>query len=247
MGKHNDYQDISENEWNIIKADILARDGFRCQAACGGTQRLTVHHIIPRKEHGGYNAENLITLCHKCHDEIEDTDIRTIERIRAYDAKWHAAGEWDGLPLDDDYEAMNSPRVVDLIPVPKTTLAPDDARVTAARTKVTEARARLTNWREVGEWLGDGRKTTACNRLVNDPTFRPAPELIQLIEATALPPLEDASMVIVLEARITKLTRLLRLALPYVERYELPAELDCAANRDSVAGLRSEIAATIEN
>lgn len=56
------------NDSQVIKAD-----GFVCQACNHHYIRrdLTVHHIIPRQEGGGDNAENKITLCLDCHNRIE--------------------------------------------------------------------------------------------------------------------------------------------------------------------------------
>lgn len=50
------------------KKRLLSRDGKTCQK-CGGTKKLTIHHIIPRKNNGGNNNWNLITLCQPCHNE----------------------------------------------------------------------------------------------------------------------------------------------------------------------------------
>lgn len=60
-----------------IRADVFARDGHRCQAAslfldvrCFGG--LTVHHLIKASQGGAYDAENLVTLCVRHNDVIED-------------------------------------------------------------------------------------------------------------------------------------------------------------------------------
>ena len=56
------------------KARVLNRDGYQCQyckTKKKGT-RLEVHHIIYRSHNGSDEAENLITLCHKCHKDLHD-------------------------------------------------------------------------------------------------------------------------------------------------------------------------------
>lgn len=61
---------------------VFARDGWKC-AMCGrGDVKLDAHHIIDRHDmpHGGYVAENGITLCdveQGCHWKAE---------------RWHATG-----------------------------------------------------------------------------------------------------------------------------------------------------------
>lgn len=57
-------------DWGIITKAVKKRDRHSCKS-CGLKIGLTVHHIIPREEGGGYHLENLITLCNHCHDEVE--------------------------------------------------------------------------------------------------------------------------------------------------------------------------------
>lgn len=80
--------------WAALSKKIRRRDNWRCQAACGCTALPTVHHVIPRSEGGSNDPANLITLCALCHDEIENTAIRTLAEIYAYDADWHSTATW---------------------------------------------------------------------------------------------------------------------------------------------------------
>lgn len=51
-------------DWDIIRLEILSRDGYRCQESdgyCSGV--LQVHHIAPLTKGGTNQAHNLITLC----------------------------------------------------------------------------------------------------------------------------------------------------------------------------------------
>jgi 5-methylcytosine-specific restriction endonuclease McrA len=52
-----------------ICAQVLERDGWRCQH-CGNSQNLQVHHIRFRSQLGDDTAENLVTLCANCHEQI---------------------------------------------------------------------------------------------------------------------------------------------------------------------------------
>ncbi len=51
-----------------IRAAVLARDRHRCSApGCRSTRFLEVHHVTPRVLGGSNKAENLTTLCGRCH------------------------------------------------------------------------------------------------------------------------------------------------------------------------------------
>jgi 5-methylcytosine-specific restriction endonuclease McrA len=55
---------------------ILQRDGWRCQQ-CGSRTNLQVHHIELRSQSGDDAAENLITLCSDCHEQIHSRRTRS--------------------------------------------------------------------------------------------------------------------------------------------------------------------------
>ena len=51
-----------------IRAAVLARDRYRCTTpGCGSTRFLEVHHVTPQSRGGTNRAENLTTLCSRCH------------------------------------------------------------------------------------------------------------------------------------------------------------------------------------
>jgi len=58
------------------KAFVLDRDKYSCQYCNGKDKRLEVHHIIFRSNGGSDNAENLITLCKNCHDDVHEGEIK---------------------------------------------------------------------------------------------------------------------------------------------------------------------------
>jgi ATP-dependent DNA helicase RecQ len=51
-----------------LRQQILRRDGWRCQS-CGAMSNLEVHHKRFRSHAGEDSAENLITLCVRCHEK----------------------------------------------------------------------------------------------------------------------------------------------------------------------------------
>ena len=54
------------------KAYVLTRDGYTCQHCQGKSkdQRLEVHHLVFRSEHGSDGEANLLTLCKTCHESL---------------------------------------------------------------------------------------------------------------------------------------------------------------------------------
>jgi len=54
---------------------VLCRDGFKCQH-CGSKEHLEVHHIIYRSQGGTNNVNNLITLCHECHQDVHKGNVK---------------------------------------------------------------------------------------------------------------------------------------------------------------------------
>ena len=45
------------------------RDNYICQA-CGSSDKVEGHHIIDHQFMGAANADNIISLCSKCHDNV---------------------------------------------------------------------------------------------------------------------------------------------------------------------------------
>jgi len=52
-------------EYDALRRQVLARDGWRCQL-CGSSADLQIHHIKFRSRLGGDEESNLITLCGRC-------------------------------------------------------------------------------------------------------------------------------------------------------------------------------------
>jgi hypothetical protein len=58
-----------------VRAAVLARDRHHCATpACRATHFLEVHHVKPRGQGGSNRAENLITLCSRCHGFVHERD-----------------------------------------------------------------------------------------------------------------------------------------------------------------------------
>lgn len=80
--------DIPEAEYDKVERQRIRQDGYRCQACLKRFRKIDLgcHHIIPVLEGGLSEIDNLITLCQKCHDIIEELNFRSYHEIRGYTA-----------------------------------------------------------------------------------------------------------------------------------------------------------------
>jgi 5-methylcytosine-specific restriction endonuclease McrA len=60
---------LDRQAYEQLSLGILERDSWRCQI-CGRSQQLQVHHQELRSHSGSDTEENLITLCHACHQTV---------------------------------------------------------------------------------------------------------------------------------------------------------------------------------
>ena len=66
-----DYREyLKSDEWQKKRSERLKIDGYKC-AKCGFTRALEVHHINYERIFHEDVSRDLITLCKKCHNEIE--------------------------------------------------------------------------------------------------------------------------------------------------------------------------------
>ena len=66
---------IEDAEWKALTRVVKSRDKHSCQS-CGIKIGLSVHHILSREEGGTDLPSNLITLCHYCHNEVEELGFK---------------------------------------------------------------------------------------------------------------------------------------------------------------------------
>jgi 5-methylcytosine-specific restriction endonuclease McrA len=64
---------LDSESYRKLHRQVLERDGWRCQI-CGSMQQLQVHHLKFRRQSGGDEEQNLITLCAECHLRIHSND-----------------------------------------------------------------------------------------------------------------------------------------------------------------------------
>ena len=74
------YQNGTLAGWENLKAYAKWRDGYKCRV-CGKSHRadpivhLEVHHIRRRADGGSDTPENVVTLCHECHEKHHKKDV----------------------------------------------------------------------------------------------------------------------------------------------------------------------------
>ena len=89
---------MDANISNKVRRNIYRRDGFRC-ALCDSTDRLQIHHVIPRGTGGGReNPMNLICLCWRCHSAA----LGSVYQLDDY----AFAVLNDGMSIDEKVQAM---------------------------------------------------------------------------------------------------------------------------------------------
>jgi len=62
--------------WREIRAQVLARAQWRCQA-CRVRTRLEVHHVVKRAQGGSdFDLDRLVALCPACHARTDAAYVR---------------------------------------------------------------------------------------------------------------------------------------------------------------------------
>ena len=67
-------QQLNDGRWKFKSDNIRIRDKHECRLCGAKKTQLDVHHIryISGREAWDYDDGDLVTLCHKCHEEIHD-------------------------------------------------------------------------------------------------------------------------------------------------------------------------------
>ncbi len=84
----------TKDEWHKLRIACLERDHYTCQRCEMRNKQgrgLSAHHMMPRSEEGADDIENLITLCHPCHDYVEILGLKT---------KTDIIGSYESAPVE---------------------------------------------------------------------------------------------------------------------------------------------------
>ncbi len=73
---------LDPEPYRRLHRQVLERDG--CCQRCGRLADLQVHHIHPRSRLGGDAEENLITLCARCHQEVQRSKGFAFRSVLSY-------------------------------------------------------------------------------------------------------------------------------------------------------------------
>ncbi len=91
----------SVEAWKAIRAEVLARAAWRCQA-CGRGGRLDVHHLVKRSQGGSdFDFDRLVALCRSCHGRTDAPYtngrlmVRPLDTGRFVFEVVHRASKWE--------------------------------------------------------------------------------------------------------------------------------------------------------
>jgi 5-methylcytosine-specific restriction endonuclease McrA len=64
--------------WQRLRLEVMQEAGFQCQECYSETETLNVHHRLYRKDADPweYEVEELVCLCHNCHQYIHEQKNR---------------------------------------------------------------------------------------------------------------------------------------------------------------------------
>ena len=74
------YQKSNRLDENLRKATLM-RDNHACKMCGAKDVRLEAHHILPKRYKGMDSLNNLITLCHSCHDKVTGKEMEYSEML----------------------------------------------------------------------------------------------------------------------------------------------------------------------
>lgn len=71
---------LDSEQWEVLRKEVLRRDGYRCGNCNAENMRLDVHHIVPVSAGGSNRLTNLKTLCFDCHCKIHPHMVKAEQR-----------------------------------------------------------------------------------------------------------------------------------------------------------------------
>jgi len=99
-----------------LRDNIKRQDGYRCKICSkyGKNVELHVHHIIPIDKYGSNHPNNLITLCHSCHNKqhpgFQVSRNLTIRRERT-------GGEFVSIDIETTGFSANNDHIIEMAAV----------------------------------------------------------------------------------------------------------------------------------
>lgn len=81
-----------------VREQIKRRDNYECQM-CGTPYGLEIHHVVERSRGGRGVLTNGVTLCWKCHQNVQTHQKLIEEWQKKFEARYgpgYYRDEWDG-------------------------------------------------------------------------------------------------------------------------------------------------------
>lgn len=98
---------------NPLKNDALLRDHGQCRRInedgrmCGCSERLTMHHLVPKRMGGRDELSNVVIWCHECHrkyNKLEHAQKKRLSDLRKT-CKWTV--NWNCKPTSERCDGCN--------------------------------------------------------------------------------------------------------------------------------------------
>jgi 5-methylcytosine-specific restriction endonuclease McrA len=79
---------LSGEQWRVLSAEVIARDGARCQYCGTSKGRMACDHVTPLLQGGSSSRDNLVCACHTCN---AGKSGRTLVEWKGAEwaARWH--------------------------------------------------------------------------------------------------------------------------------------------------------------
>lgn len=106
----------NEDEMQKIRTEVKNQDRFHCKicSKSGDGIELHVHHIIPLDKYGSNHPNNLITLCHSCHNK-QHSDFQVTRHIPIKRAR--TGGEFVALDIETTGLSSKKDHIIELAAV----------------------------------------------------------------------------------------------------------------------------------
>jgi hypothetical protein len=88
-----------------LRRRVIARDRAKCQA-CESRRSLMLHHVVWRSRGGPTVADNLVTLCARCHGLVHEGLLQ----VAGAPGRWRMSDR-RGRPLERAFDGGGTPRL----------------------------------------------------------------------------------------------------------------------------------------
>ena len=89
----------NSKQWQAVRHEVLRRDTYTCAYCYGRAEEI--HHVIPLTPENindpmiSLNPDNLVALCHSCHDKITKGFTGDLQEGYVFDDEGNVIKSWD--------------------------------------------------------------------------------------------------------------------------------------------------------